>query len=95
MMRAVQIRLLAGAMARVPDDATAYAYRDRKVMVNVAVPYERPEEADVYAAWVADLAAKLQRGPVGAYVGFLRYDEADRATRERELDASICDGEPG
>ena len=27
MMRAVQIRVLGGAMARVPDDATSFAHR--------------------------------------------------------------------
>jgi FAD/FMN-containing dehydrogenase len=71
MMRAVQIRVLGGAMARVPDDATAFAHRDRRFMVNVAALYERAEEHEVYAPWVTDLAAQLQRGPVGAYVGFL------------------------
>src|SRR6266542_88817 len=71
MMRAVQIRVLGGAMARVRDDATAFAHRDRRFMVNVAALYERPEEGEVYAPWVAELAAQLQRGPVGAYVGFL------------------------
>ncbi len=81
MMRAVQIRVLGGAMARVPDDATAFAHRDRKFMVNVAAMYERPEEAEVYAPWVADLAAKLQRGPVGAYVGFLG-DEGEERVRD-------------
>ena len=68
-------------MARVPDDATAFAHRDRKFMVNVAALYERPEEAEVYAPWVADLAAKLQRGPVGAYVGFLG-DEGEERVRD-------------
>jgi FAD/FMN-containing dehydrogenase len=71
MMRSVQIRVLGGAMARVPKEATAFAHRDRRFMVNVAALYERPEQAEEYAPWVADLAAQLQRGPVGAYVGFL------------------------
>jgi hypothetical protein len=71
MMPAVQIRVLSGAMARVPEDATAFAHRDRRFMVNVAALYERPEEHETHAPWVADLAARLQRGPVGAYVGFL------------------------
>jgi FAD/FMN-containing dehydrogenase len=71
MMPAVQIRVLGEAMARVPEDATAFAHRDRRFMVNVAALYERPEEHEMYAPWVADLAAQLQRGPVGAYVGFL------------------------
>ena len=71
MMSAVQIRALGGAMSRVPDDATAFAHRDRRFMVNVAAMYARPEEHEEHAPWVADLAEQLQRGPVGAYVGFL------------------------
>jgi FAD/FMN-containing dehydrogenase len=71
MMRAVQIRVFGGAMARVPADATAFAHRDRPFMVNVAALYERPEEAEVYEPWVSHLAGALQRGPIGAYVGFL------------------------
>ncbi len=78
MMRAVQIRVLGGAMARVPADATAFAHRDRRFMVNVAAMYERLEEHEAYAPWVADLAAQLQRGPMGAYVGFLGDEGAAR-----------------
>jgi FAD/FMN-containing dehydrogenase len=35
-MSAVQLRVLGGAMARVPHDATAFAHRERRVMANVA-----------------------------------------------------------
>ena len=38
-LRAVQIRVLGGAMARVPADATAFAHRQRRIMVNVACFY--------------------------------------------------------
>jgi FAD/FMN-containing dehydrogenase len=70
-MAAVQIRVLGGAVARVPDNATAFAHRGRRVMVNVAAAYERPEEAPVHRDWVAGLAKELQQGDAGAYVNFL------------------------
>ena len=35
-MRACQVRVLGGAVSRVPGDATAYAFRNRPIMVNVA-----------------------------------------------------------
>ena len=41
-MRVAQIRVLGGAVAAVPDDATAFAHRDRAIMVNTAALYEQP-----------------------------------------------------
>ena len=41
-MRAVQLRPLGGAMARVANDATAFGHRDRAVMAVVAAFYDRP-----------------------------------------------------
>jgi len=37
-----QLRVLGGAVARVPSDATAYAHRDRRVMANVVAMYTDP-----------------------------------------------------
>lgn len=74
-MNVVQIRILGGAMARVPVDATAFAHRDRKFMVNVAALYQNPDEAAQHEAWVTDLTASLQAGDTaGAYVNFLGLD---------------------
>jgi FAD/FMN-containing dehydrogenase len=70
-MPAVQIRVLGGAMARVPDEATAFAHRRRRVMVNVAAMYQHPEEAEIHQRWATELAATLQRGEPGAYVNFM------------------------
>jgi hypothetical protein len=70
-MAAVQLRVLGGAMARVPADATAFAHRSSRIMVNVAAMYGRPEEAEVYEPWVSTLAAALRQGDGGAYVNFL------------------------
>jgi FAD/FMN-containing dehydrogenase len=79
-MRVAQLRVLGGALARVPSAATAFAHRARRVMVNVAALYDRPDEAAVHEAWVADFAATLHQGD-GAYVNFLG---AEGAARVRE-----------
>ena len=70
-MRVAQLRVLGGAMARVPADATAFAHRASKIMVNVAAFYDGPEDRPVRAAWVADFAAALQQEDRGSYVNFI------------------------
>jgi FAD/FMN-containing dehydrogenase len=70
-MRVAQIRVLGGAMARVPAEATAFAHRSSRIMVNVAAFYEGPEDRAAREAWVTDFAAVLRQGEGGAYVGFL------------------------
>jgi FAD/FMN-containing dehydrogenase len=81
-MAVAQIRVLGGAMARVPAEATAFAHRSARIMVNVAALYERPDEAAVYEPWITDFAAALrQEGEGGAYVGFLG-EEGEARIRE-------------
>jgi hypothetical protein len=58
-------------MARVPDDATAFAHRGSKIMVNLASFYQGPDDQPVRQARVDQFAAALQQGDQGAYVGFL------------------------
>jgi FAD/FMN-containing dehydrogenase len=70
-MRVTQLRALGGAMARVPNEATAFAHRHRRVMATAAALYERPEEAEARLAWVQELSNVLQNGEVGTYVGFV------------------------
>jgi FAD/FMN-containing dehydrogenase len=77
MMKAVQIRVLGGAMARVPNDATAFPHRNRRVFVNVAAMYADPGEKDTHDAWVNDVANSLGRDGAGGYVGFLGDDEEE------------------
>jgi hypothetical protein len=79
-MAVAQLRVLGGAMARVPADATAFAHRKRRIMANVAALYERPEEAAVHEAWAAGFAAALSRGEPGVYVNFLG-DEGEARVR--------------
>jgi FAD/FMN-containing dehydrogenase len=80
-MAAAQLRVLGGAMARVPRDATAFAHRGAKMMVNVAAMYERPEERPEHEAWVRSLAAALADEEAGVYVGFLGDDGAQGVRR--------------
>jgi FAD/FMN-containing dehydrogenase len=79
-MAVTQLRVLGGAMARVPAEATAFAHRGSRIMVNVAALYERPEERAVHETWVNGLAAALRQGDAGAYVGFLG-DEGEARVR--------------
>ena len=70
-MKAVQLRVLGGALARVPNDATAFAHRDRGLFVNVAAMYMDAGEKDTHDAWVNGLANSLGKDRAGGYVGFL------------------------
>jgi hypothetical protein len=74
MMAVTQLRVLGGAVARVPNDATAYAHRTRRVMGNVAALYANPSEASTHEAWVTGFAADLRQGEPGAYVNFILDD---------------------
>ncbi|MEV7968966.1 FAD-binding oxidoreductase [Sphaerisporangium sp. NPDC088356] len=77
-MRAVQLRVLGGAMTRVPVDATAFAHRHSKIMVNVAAFYEGPDEQAVREAWVVEFSQALLQSDTGAYVNFLQDESVDR-----------------
>jgi FAD/FMN-containing dehydrogenase len=79
-LRVAQLRVLGGAMARVPVDATAFAHRRSRIMVNCAAIYERPEEVAVHEPWVTGFAAALRQSDAGAYVNFLA-DEGEERVR--------------
>jgi FAD/FMN-containing dehydrogenase len=77
-VRVAQLRVLGGAMARVPADATAFAHRGSKIMVNLASFYQGPDDQPVRQAWVEAFAAALRQGDQGAYVGFLGDEDQGR-----------------
>ncbi len=81
MMSAVQLRVLGGAMARVPADATAFAHRDRRIMANVATLFAHAEEQATHEAWVEGLHDVLRSDTAGAYVNFLS-DEGEARVHE-------------
>jgi len=70
-MRAAQLRVLGGAMARVPADATAFAHRSSKIMVNVASFFTSPEDKMQRDAWVESFAGALRQNDQGTYVNFI------------------------
>jgi FAD/FMN-containing dehydrogenase len=77
-MRVAQLRVLGGAMARVPADATAFAHRSKAMLVNVAAFYQGDADREVRRAWVDAFAGSLQPRDEGAYVGFLADDSPAR-----------------
>jgi FAD/FMN-containing dehydrogenase len=74
-MRAVQIRVLGGAMTRTPSDATAFAHRDRGMLVNIAAMYMDPAETETHDGWVNGVADSLGKNGAGGYVGFMGEED--------------------
>jgi FAD binding domain-containing protein/berberine-like enzyme len=79
-LRVAQLRVLGGAISRVPADATAYAHRASKIMVNVAAFYDGDADKPIREAWVAQFSAALNQGDSGAYVNFVG-DEGEARVR--------------
>jgi hypothetical protein len=73
-VRAAELRVLGRAVARVPDDATAYAHRRRRILVNLAAFYEGPDDRPARQQWVEQFASGLSPVDDGAYVNFLGED---------------------
>ena len=77
-MRATQLRVLGGAVSRVPDDATAYAHRDQQIMVNLGVMYHGQEDRAARSEWLDRFAASVNAGTNASYVNFLNDEGPDR-----------------
>ena len=80
-MAVAQLRVLGGAMARVPAEATAFAHRDRRIMAGVGCVYEDARDRPTHHAWADGFAAALRQGDPGVYVNFLT-DEGRERVRE-------------
>ncbi len=70
-MAAAQIRVLGGAMARVPPDATSFAHRERRMMVTFSAGYQDLGQADSHEAWVADMLTAMRPAAHDVHVSFL------------------------
>lgn len=88
-VKALQFRVLGGAVARVAGDATAYAHRQNAIMCNIACFYETGVEKQERQLWVDGFAEALSQGDSAGYVNFLGPTEQDRlldAYPEQTLD---------
>jgi FAD/FMN-containing dehydrogenase len=78
-LRAVQLRVLGGAMARVPMDATAFAHRRSRILATIVSFHDKtPRDRARRKAWADELAGLLHDGDDGAYVNFLQDEGQDR-----------------
>ncbi|KAB2882705.1 MAG: FAD-binding oxidoreductase [Albidovulum sp.] len=77
-MRLGEIRVLGGAMGRVPSHATAFAHRSSRVMCSFIAVYMDPREQALHDRWAADGIAALSEEEDRVYVNFLLTDPAER-----------------
>ena len=82
-MAAAQLRVLGGAMARVPADATAFAHRDRRILANVVAMYAQPEERAEHAGLGRRPRERAEPGRPGRLRGLPR--RRGRGARPRGL----------
>ena len=74
----VQLRVLGGAMARVPADATAFAHRDAAVMALIITPFDDPSTEPAQRAWTEALHEALGGEQRRRLSNFLEAEGDDR-----------------
>jgi FAD/FMN-containing dehydrogenase len=75
----INLRGLGGAMARVPDDATAFAHRQRRYFVAIiGLWFDPVEDAAKHEAWTAALWNAVCHEGDGVYVNFLEHEGPER-----------------
>lgn len=80
-MSVIQLRVLGGAVARVPAETTAFAHRHRKMIVNVISGFEEVGDRPEHEEWVSATRQRLQHGEGGVYINF-HADDSEAAVRE-------------
>jgi FAD/FMN-containing dehydrogenase len=73
-----EIRVLGGAMARVPADATAFAHRNARYQVSFIAVLDNPADVPGQANWAQSGIEAIRRGEDRVYVNFIVGDKADR-----------------
>jgi FAD/FMN-containing dehydrogenase len=76
-----QLRVLGGAMARVPAERTAFGHRDKPFMLSVVTEWDNPAEDEQQYTWTERFYAALRPHAAGVYVNFLT-DEGEARVRE-------------
>jgi FAD/FMN-containing dehydrogenase len=76
-LAAVELRVLGGAIGRVPVDATAFAHRRRNLLCSVVTAGFSEADAERHRGWVRSLSDAIGHLAKGAYPNFV--DAADEA----------------
>lgn len=75
----IQFRGLGGALARLPEDATAFAHRSQRYFVAViGIWLDAAEDPRLHSAWTKALWQKIRPEGAGVYVNFLEDEGEDR-----------------
>ena len=74
----IQLRVLGGAMARVPADATAFAHRAAPVMFLIIAQYDDPATEPEHVAWTDALHEAVGAHDAGVYANFLEAEGDER-----------------
>jgi FAD/FMN-containing dehydrogenase len=86
-MAMTQLRVLGGAMGRVPADATAFAHRGAPVMASIITGTSEAHYAEA-VAWTEAYHADLSAASVGVYSNFLD-NEGDARLRQAYPGATL------
>ena len=76
-----QVRVLGGAASRVAPDATAYAFRDRPLLLAIIDPYADPSDGARQDAWLDEYWGAIRAHGAGVMASFLG-DEGEARVRE-------------
>jgi FAD/FMN-containing dehydrogenase len=77
-MSTIPIFTQGGAVARVPEDATAFPNRDAAHDINIVASWLPDDNGDRHIAWVREFFDALLPHSKGVYVNFTNDDPADR-----------------
>lgn len=77
-MSVAQVRVLGGAVHRIPKDETAFAHRHSEIMINLATLYQEMTEKVSHELWVSDFERSIHQTDTGAYVNFLGNEGIER-----------------
>ncbi|MFF8971295.1 FAD-binding oxidoreductase [Streptomyces sp. NPDC014995] len=81
MVAGAQLRVLGGAIARVPSDATAFAHRQSKIMAHLSAVYADQADAGLHATWADEFMAAIRQSDSGSYANFI-VDAGQEQIRE-------------
>jgi hypothetical protein len=74
-LSAVLLEHLAGAVARVPQDATAFDHRDAEYNLAIIGRWPDPAQAEANITWTRQLWSAMEPHSRGVYVNYLGIDE--------------------